>query len=99
MNAKQAREKFNCDRLRPLFDFAEVWFQQRDIITFHDPLAATTVFDDQICVFRKGTVEVELTSERLKGMTLWRSGGSEKHEVALEVDSRRFFEQYFSVFQ
>jgi len=42
---------------------------------------------------------VELTSERLKGMTVWRSGGSEKHEVALEVDSSRFFEQYFSVFQ
>jgi len=99
MNAKQVREKLHSDLHRPVLDFAEVWFRQRDIITFHDPLAATTVFDDQICVFKKGTVEVELTSERLKGMTLWRSGGSEKHEVALEVDSRRFFEQYFSVFQ
>ena len=99
MNAKQVREKLHSDLHQPVLDFAEVWFRQRDIITFHDPLAATTVFDDQICVFKKGTVEVELTSERLKGMTLWRSGGSEKHEVALEVDSRRFFEQYFSVFQ
>ena len=99
MNAKQVREKLHSDLHQPVLDFAEVWFRQRDIITFHDPLAATTVFDDQICVFKKGTVEVELTSESLKGMTLWRSGGSEKHEVALEVDSRRFFEQYFSVFQ
>ncbi len=99
MNAKQVREKLHSDLHQPVLDFAEVWFRQRDIITFHDPLAATTVFDDQICVFKKGTVEVELTSERLKGMTLWRSGGSEKHEVALEVDSRRFFKQYFSVFQ
>ena len=99
MNAKQVREKLHSDLHQPVLDFAEVWFRQRDIITFHDPLAATTVFDDQICVFKKGTVAVELASERLKGMTLWRSGGSEKHEVALEVDSRRFFEQYFSVFQ
>mgnify|MGYP001128391278 CR=1 FL=1 len=99
MNAKQVREKLHSDLHQPVLDFAEVWFRQRDIITFHDPLAATTVFDDQICVFKKGTVAVELTSERLKGMTLWRSGGSEKHEVALEVDSRQFFEQYFSVFQ
>ena len=99
MNAKQVREKLHSDLHQPVLDFAEVWFRQRDIITFHDPLAATTVFDDQICVFKKGTVEVELTSESLKGMTLWRSGGSEKHEVALEVDSRRFFKQYFSVFQ
>ena len=99
MNAKQVREKLHSDLHQPVLDFAEVWFRQRDIITFHDPLAATTVFDDQICVFKKGTVAVELANERLKGMTLWRSGGSEKHEVAVEVDSRRFFEQYFSVFQ
>jgi len=99
MNAKQVREKLHSNLHQPVLNFAEVWFRQRDIITFHDPLAATTIFDDQICVFKKGTVAVELASERLKGMTLWRSGGSEKHEVALEVNSRRFFEQYFSVFQ
>jgi len=99
MNAKRVREKLRSDLHQPVLDFTEIWFRQRDIITFHDPLAATTIFDDQICVFKKGTVEVELTSERLKGMTVWRPGGSEKHEVALEVDSSRFFEQYFSVFQ
>jgi len=99
MNSKQVREKLHSDLQQPVLDFAEVWFRQRDIITFHDPLAAATVFDDQICVFKKGTVKVELTSERLKGMTFWEAGSSEKHEVALEVDSRRFFEHYFSVFQ
>ena len=99
MNSKQVREKLHSDLQQPVLDFAEVWFRQRDIITFHDPLAAATVFDDQICVFKKGTVKVDLTSERLKGMTFWEAGSSEKHEVALEVDSRRFFEHYFSVFQ
>jgi inosine-uridine nucleoside N-ribohydrolase len=99
MDVEEVREKFNCDGLRPVLDFAEVWFQRRNIITFHDPLAAATVFDDQICVFEKGAVDVELASERLKGMTLWKPGDPETHEVALEVDSKRFFEHYFSVFQ
>ncbi|MBA7586302.1 Non-specific ribonucleoside hydrolase RihC [subsurface metagenome] len=98
MNEKQVREKFNCDRLRPVLDFAEIWFQQRNKITFSDPLAAATIFDNQICVFKKGTVDVELTSERLKGMTFWKPS-PKRHEVALEVDSKRFFEHYFSVFQ
>lgn len=99
MNAKQLRDKLHSDLLRPVLDFAEVWFKQRDIVVFHDPLAGATVFDDQICAFKKGTVEVELTSERLKGMTLWEKGGPERHEVALKVDSGRFFKHYFSVFQ
>jgi len=99
MNAKELRERFRSDLHQPALDFAEVWFQQRDTITFHDPLAAATIFDDEVCVFKKGTVEVELTSERLRGMTFWKPGDPERHEVALEVDSRRFFEHYFSVFQ
>ncbi|MBA7537240.1 Pyrimidine-specific ribonucleoside hydrolase RihA [subsurface metagenome] len=99
MNVKQVREKFNCDRLRPVLDFAEIWFRQQNTVTFHDPLAAATIFDNQICVFKKGTVDVELTSERLKGMTLWKLDDSGGHEVALEVDGRRFFEHYFSVFR
>ncbi|GAH00366.1 unnamed protein product, partial [marine sediment metagenome] len=48
MNSKQVREKLHSDLQQPVLDFAEVWFRQRDIITFHDPLAATTIFDDQI---------------------------------------------------
>jgi inosine-uridine nucleoside N-ribohydrolase len=87
-------------QLRPVLDFAEVWFREREIITFHDPLAAATIFDDQICVFKKGIVAVELASEDLRGRTSWQLGGSEaQHEVALEVDRARFFEHYFAMFQ
>jgi len=100
MDARQVRDKFQFDVLQPVLDFARVWFQQRDTITFHDPLAATTIFDDQICVFKKGTVEVDLMSEKLKGFTHWKPNGpNARHEVALKVDSARFFEHYFSVFQ
>ena len=92
-----------CKQLKgcvPVLDFAQVWFRERNTITFHDPLAAATIFDDQICVFKRGFVEVELTSEKSKGMTYWQPGDSDaRHEVALEVDSERFFAHYFSVFQ
>jgi inosine-uridine nucleoside N-ribohydrolase len=100
MAAQQVRKKFQADLLRPVLDFAEVWFRERETITFHDPLAAATIFDDQICVFEKGNVAVELASEELKGKTFWQPGGSEaRHEVALEVDRARFFQQYFALFQ
>ena len=100
MDVGEVKEKFHSHLLQPVLDFAKVWFQQKDTITFHDPLAAATIFDDQICVFKKGTVEVELTSEKLKGATYWKPDDSEaRHEVALQVDSGRFFEHYFSVFQ
>jgi purine nucleosidase len=100
MDAGQVRDKFKADLLQPVLDFAEVWFQERDIVTFHDPLAAATIFDDQICVFKEGTVEVELASEKLRGLTHWQlDGATARHSVALEVNSARFFEHYFSVFQ
>ncbi len=99
MDAKQVRERFRADLLRPVLDFAEVWFEKRDVITFHDPLAAVTIFDDQVCAFKRGTVEVELASERVKGMTLWKADAEGRHEVALEVTPERFFERYFEVFR
>ena len=98
MDAREVRERFSADLLRPVLDFAEVWFRERPRITFHDPLAAATIFDEQICVCERGTVEVELASERLGGLTHWTRAVDGQHEVALEVDGARFFEHYFSVF-
>jgi purine nucleosidase len=104
MPATEVRQRFQVPLLRPVLDFAEVWFQHADQITFHDPLAATTIFDEEICTFERGRVDVELKSDRLFGMTHW-SGGKKDgsipagpHEVALEVKSKRFFDHYFSTF-
>jgi inosine-uridine nucleoside N-ribohydrolase len=100
MGADEFREKFRrMDLFRPVLDFAEIWFQHWKGTTFHDPLAAATIFDDQICTFQKGTVEVEIIGEKSKGMVFWHAGDEKaKHEIALEVNSARFFEHFFSVF-
>jgi purine nucleosidase len=97
MDAAEVRARFTSKLLRPVLDFAEVWFRERPTITFHDPLAATTIFDDSICKFEKGTVEVELEDRNTIGKTHWRSGGlSQRHEVAVSVDSAHFFAHYFA---
>jgi purine nucleosidase len=97
LKADEVRQRFQTPLLRPVLDFAEVWFRDRESITFHDPLAAATLFDDAICMFERGQVEVELASERLAGATYWTPHTGGPHEIALGVDPQRFFQHYFSV--
>jgi inosine-uridine nucleoside N-ribohydrolase len=99
MDAENVRKRFSAPLLRPVLDFAEVWFKHAKQITFHDPLAATTVFNDRICKFERGAVEVEMSSSRLLGMTHWTTDPTGRHEVALQVNPEAFFEEYFSVFE
>jgi len=98
MDREEVRKRFQTPLLRPVLDFAEVWFKTVDRITFHDPLAATTIFDDRICRFERGTVDVELTDEQFLGRTKWTPDTAGRHEAALDVSPDRFFEHYFSVF-
>jgi inosine-uridine nucleoside N-ribohydrolase len=99
MAAAEVREKFRHPLLRPVLDFAEVWFKHAKTITFHDPLAGTTIFNDEICGFDRGRVEVELASPRLAGHTLWTADPAGLHEVALRVNAPAFFEHYFGFFK
>ena len=97
MQANEVRKRFTSPLLRPVLDFAEVWFKQWNHVMFHDPLAATTIFNDQICQFDCGQVEVEVSSPRLAGFTDWNASPKGPHEVAFKVDPERFFDEYFSV--
>jgi purine nucleosidase len=99
MNADEVRQRFQAPLLRPVLDFAEVWFKEVDLLTFHDPLAAVTLFDEKVCSYERGQVAVELISQPLVGMTQWTATSSGPHEVALSVDPARFFDQFFSVFE
>ena len=97
--AEEIRQRFQAPLLQPVLDFAEVWFQERQEITFHDPLAATTIFDEQICSFSKGQVQVELDQPKNMGLTCWQPNPKGPHEVALSVKPEKFFNHFFSIFE
>ncbi len=97
MDAAEVRRRFQAPRLRPVLEMAEVWFQMRPEVTFHDPLAAVSIFDDQVCTYERGQVDVELASTKLAGMTYFAKAASGPHEVAMTVNASRFFAEYFGV--
>ena len=93
LKAEDVRKKFQTPLLKPVLDFAEVWFRNSRDMIFHDPLAATTIFDESICGFERGTVTV--SAQNAPGKTIWSPDESGKHEVALTVSPERFFAHYF----
>jgi inosine-uridine nucleoside N-ribohydrolase len=99
MPADEVRKKFQAPLLRPVLDFAEVWFEHAKTITFHDPLAATVIFDESICGWERGQVDVELKSERLAGATLCSPQPDGPHEMAATVNAEKFFKHYFGFFE
>jgi inosine-uridine nucleoside N-ribohydrolase len=99
MSAEEARARLKGPVLAPVLDFAEIWFRQWGGIMFHDPLAATTIFNESICRFEPGLVEIELDSPRLAGFTHWTGKTGGPHQVALQVDPERFFQEFFAYFE
>jgi len=88
---------FRADVMRPLFDFSHVWEEKDGIITFHDPLAAAVIFDEDICGFKRGEVSVELESARSKGLTYFDENANGNDEVAFTVNDAAFFAHYMEV--
>jgi purine nucleosidase len=97
MDAPEVRTRFDIPRLRPVLDFAEVWFRARPSITFHDPLAAVALFAPTVVQFERGQVTVDYTTPDLLGQTRWQPGDG-PHEIAATVDSAQFFDKFFGVF-
>ena len=98
MNAKEFKEKFSADIFKPLQDYAQHWYDYSHTVTFHDPLAAATIFNDKICEFEKGKVTIELNDSDSAGLTKWEKAENGKNEIAATVNKEEFFKEYFSVF-
>jgi len=96
--AAEVRRRFTHPLLRPVLDFAEVWFQRRDVITFHDPLAAAVVFEPSLCTWQRGRVQILLGAEGREGITEFTPDPAGPHVVADAVEPERFFEHYFATF-
>lgn len=97
MPASRVREQFAAPVLRPVRDFAEVWFREHETITFHDPLAAVAALDPKVCAFERGDVTVGMGDGDDRGATRFEASPAGKHEAALRVDADRFFTGFFDV--
>lgn len=97
LDAAECRRRFQGPVLSVVAEMAEVWFQRRPTIVFHDPLAAAALFEPELCTYEAGRVEVELGSPRTAGITHWEPHPDGPHRIALGVDAERFFARYFSV--
>ena len=98
MHADEVRKRFDHPLLKPVLDMASVFFTERERITFHDPLAAVSIFDDEVCTFARGNVDIELISPDLMGFCHWQNDPQGRHEIAVDVNADRFFDRYFDVF-
>lgn len=97
MGADQVRKRYSASLLQPVLDMAEIWFAGfYPFITYHDPLAAATIFEPDLCTYEHGTVRLDSTDA--PGKTIWQPGGDgAPHQVAMSVDADRYFQHFFSV--
>ncbi|HOK79751.1 MAG TPA: nucleoside hydrolase [bacterium] len=93
MGKTEIIQKFNESKiLKEVLHFADIWFTKRDVVIFHDILAASVLFEGNICKFKKGKVFVEQLGqtgfiEDEKGNTC----------VAYDVNSHLFFSHFFDI--
>jgi inosine-uridine nucleoside N-ribohydrolase len=97
MAKKEFAEKIkNNNAFKPVIDFMNVK-NPDGFITFHDPLAAAVIFDETICKFSRGAIETELESSKSKGLLYFSESADGKNEIALQVDSEKFFGHFFGI--
>lgn len=94
----ELKSRFQADILEPVHEFAQAWYEYSNLVTFHDPLAAVSIFRKDICNFRKGVVTVETKPDASPGKTTFsESVDSGRNEVAYAVKPELFFEEYLEV--
>ena len=76
MESGDVNEHFNRDQYRIIHDFCRVWFEKREFMTFHDPLAAAVIDNPLICKFQDGLIEIDG-----KSVTYWRPEAEEGHNT------------------
>lgn len=97
MTADAVRRQFTAPILQPVLDFAKIWFEQFfPSITFHDPLAAATVFKPELCDYAAGQVTID--REDKPGRTIFKPGNrTSDHQIAVEVDVQAYFDHFFKI--
>ena len=96
MSPAEFRDKFSRDSLYRVLDYAEIWLQKRDLVTFHDPLAAVAIFEPEIVRFEQGIVTVDLANKRTVGLTDFTPVREGPCFVANDTNAEAFFHHFFS---
>ena len=96
MTTAKIEQHFTHPILEPVLEMYHTG--DRKYMTFHDPLAAVTLFDDSICDYERGTATVNRLKGRDDGAIDWSPNSNGPHNVAVTVDPNRFFDSYFGVF-
>lgn len=77
--------------MRAVFDFGSAWLKSSGKLTLHDPLAAVSVFHPDICLWRRGTVQVETEDEATMAATAFAPDAHGWIEVAYRVNREQFY--------
>ncbi len=96
MQKEEVVQKCTGPVLPLVAQLANAWFEKRDVVTFHDPLAAVALFNDQ-CTYRQGRASVIVDQPR--GGTPWVDDPEGPHLYANSVNAEGFWQEYFSVTQ
>lgn len=97
MDAVQVKESYTSPLMKVVYAFSGFEDKSRDIITYHDPLAAVSMFEPHVMQYVSGQVSVELQSARLIGRTYFDEKEDGKHEVGSTVDEEAFYRAYFDI--
>ncbi len=97
----EVRERFTDSPLNIALEMAEVWFAHSSPnLIFHDPLAATLIFNPRVCEIERGAISPEVAESHEVGGRLHFTPSPEGASlVAKTVDVDAFFTEFFSVFQ
>ncbi|MGE5609333.1 MAG: nucleoside hydrolase [Bacillota bacterium] len=99
MTAAEVRDRFRTPPLDMVTEMADVWFGHAEKLTFHDPLAAATIFRPELCDYVNGHVEVSINNEAgLAGLTYFTEAPDGPHRIARSVKPDAFFAEFFSIF-
>jgi len=90
--AEEVQSRFDSGLLAVIRQLDAEALSQSMPIIFHDPLTAAAIFDDELCRFERGRVEVGP-----EGRTHWHPDADGPHEVAFAVDVERYFREHLSL--
>lgn len=92
MEKAECEKHFRGPLLELVLKMATKWFEREGKITFHDPLAAASIFNPGLLTFEQGKV----AANPEKGQTQFTAGEGTDY-IATKVDRDKFFEDYFSI--